>query len=140
MFRATLPCILLALVIGPTTPAAADRPNFILFLADDISWDDIGCYGHPTIKTPHIDRLAASGLRFTNAYLTTSSCSPSCRRRPYRSRTRLERIRREIARTNRRLVGCRGFEDIPPLVAARLAQLYLAEVVAAVAVEQEGIL
>ena len=77
MFRAALTCILLALVICLTTPAAADRPNFILFLADDISWDDIGCYGHPTIKTPHIDRLAAHGLRFTNAYLTTSSCSPS---------------------------------------------------------------
>ncbi|MFB3105085.1 MAG: sulfatase, partial [Pseudomonadales bacterium] len=77
MFRATLTWFLLALVIGPTTPAAADRPNFIFFLADDISWDDIGCYGHPTIKTPHIDRLAAAGLRFTNAYLTTSSCSPS---------------------------------------------------------------
>ncbi len=77
MFRATLTCILLALVICPTTRAAADRPNFILFIADDISWDDIGCYGHPTIKTPHIDHLAARGLRFTNAYLTTSSCSPS---------------------------------------------------------------
>ncbi len=77
MFRATLTCILLALVFCPTTRAAADRPNFILFLADDISWDEFGCYGHPTIKTPHIDHLAARGLRFTNAYLTTSSCSPS---------------------------------------------------------------
>ena len=54
-----------------------ERPNVILFLADDISWDDLGCYGHPTIKTPNIDALADSGLRFTNAYLVTSSCSPS---------------------------------------------------------------
>ncbi|WP_345328454.1 sulfatase [Novipirellula rosea] len=56
---------------------AADRPNVVLFLADDISQEDIGCYGHPTIQTPHIDALAASGLRFDQAYLTTSSCSPS---------------------------------------------------------------
>jgi N-sulfoglucosamine sulfohydrolase len=53
------------------------RPNFIFFIADDISQDDFGCYGHPIIKTPHIDALAASGMRFENAYLTTSSCSPS---------------------------------------------------------------
>jgi N-sulfoglucosamine sulfohydrolase len=54
-----------------------DRPNIIIFIADDISYNDFGCYGHPVIKTPNIDRLAANGLRFTNAFLTTSSCSPS---------------------------------------------------------------
>ena len=54
-----------------------NAPNFVLFLADDISWDDLGYAGHPTIKTPHIDRLAARGMRFENAYLTNSSCSPS---------------------------------------------------------------
>ncbi|MEM9369146.1 MAG: sulfatase, partial [Planctomycetota bacterium] len=53
------------------------RPNFVFFIADDISHDDLGCYGHPTMQTPHIDRLAESGLRFNNAYLTISSCSPS---------------------------------------------------------------
>ncbi len=52
-------------------------PNVMLFIADDVSVDDIGCYGHPTIRTPNIDRLAARGVRFTNAYLTTSQCSPS---------------------------------------------------------------
>lgn len=57
--------------------AKAERPNFVFFLADDISWNDLGCYGHPTIETPRIDTLAATGLRFTNAYLTISSCSPS---------------------------------------------------------------
>ncbi|MHC5118639.1 MAG: sulfatase family protein [Planctomycetota bacterium] len=53
------------------------RPNIVFFLADDISQEDFGCYGHPTIKTPNVDALAANGLRFDNAYLTTSSCSPS---------------------------------------------------------------
>ncbi len=54
-----------------------NRPNVILFIGDDISVDDFGCYGHPTIRTPHVDKLAQSGVRFTNAYLTTSQCSPT---------------------------------------------------------------
>ena len=49
----------------------------VFFIADDVSQDDFGCYGHPVIKTPHIDSLSANGMRFDNAYLTTSSCSPS---------------------------------------------------------------
>jgi len=53
------------------------KPNIVFFIADDVSQDDFGCYGHPVIKTPHIDSLAANGMRFDNAYLTTSSCSPS---------------------------------------------------------------
>ena len=56
---------------------AAERPNIVFFIADDVSQEDFGCYGHPSIKTPHTDALAASGMRFDNAYLTTSSCSPS---------------------------------------------------------------
>ena len=57
--------------------AQATRPNMVFFIADDISQEDLGCYGHPVIKTPQIDALAAKGMRFTNAYLTTSSCSPT---------------------------------------------------------------
>jgi arylsulfatase A-like enzyme len=56
---------------------AADRPNLVLFIADDVSAEDLGCYGNPGIRTPVIDRLAADGLRFDNAFLTCSSCSPS---------------------------------------------------------------
>ena len=62
-------------------PAAAiskdDRPNFVLFIGDDISWNDFGCYGNAAARTPRIDALAKDGIRFTNAYLTASSCSPS---------------------------------------------------------------
>ena len=54
-----------------------ERPNVILIIGDDISWNDIGCNGHPTVRTPNIDRLASEGLRFTNTFLTASSCSPS---------------------------------------------------------------
>ncbi|MEZ4777731.1 MAG: sulfatase [Bacteroidia bacterium] len=52
-------------------------PNFIIFIADDVSWDDFGCYGDSQVRTPNIDKLASAGLRFTNVYLTASSCSPS---------------------------------------------------------------
>ena len=54
-----------------------ERPNFIVFIADDAAWDDFGTYGNPTVRTPTIDGLAANGLRFDRAYLTCSSCSPS---------------------------------------------------------------
>ena len=75
MFIALLLC---AHVITSSQLLANDaKPNIVLFIADDISWNDLGVAGHPTIKTPNIDKLAAKGLRFTNAYLTISSCSPS---------------------------------------------------------------
>lgn len=56
---------------------ANDRPNVILFIADDVSWNDYGCYGNEAARTPNIDKLAAGGIRFDQAFLTASSCSPS---------------------------------------------------------------
>ncbi len=53
------------------------RPNFMIIIADDQGEGDLSCYGHPTLKTPHIDRLAAEGMRFDRAFLTISSCSPT---------------------------------------------------------------
>lgn len=61
----------------PTTSSREAPPNIILIIADDMAWDDCGAYGHPHIRTPNIDRLAQEGMRFTQAFLTTSSCSPS---------------------------------------------------------------
>jgi arylsulfatase len=55
----------------------AEKPNVVFFIADDVSQDDFGCYGHPVIQTPNVDALAKKGMRFDNAYLTTSSCSPT---------------------------------------------------------------
>ena len=74
-----LGCALLALPFATASAAAAAaaRPHVIVLIADDISWNDLGCYGHPTARTPHLDRLAAAGRRFDTAYLTASSCSPS---------------------------------------------------------------
>ncbi len=67
--------VVAALVVSPA--AAEERPSILVVIGDDIGWKDYGCYGHPSIRTPNIDALAAAGLRFTNAFLTTSSCSPS---------------------------------------------------------------
>lgn len=52
-------------------------PNVLVFIADDQGCGDLGCYGHPTLRTPGIDRLAQEGMRFDAAFLTTSSCSPT---------------------------------------------------------------
>lgn len=56
---------------------ADDRPNVLVILTDDHRHDAMGCAGHPFFKTPHLDRLAAEGARFVNAFVTTSLCSPS---------------------------------------------------------------
>jgi arylsulfatase A-like enzyme len=68
---------LAALLFLAALTRAADRPHVLFIIADDVSWDDLGCYGNPAARTPHIDRLAGQGIRFTNAFLTASSCSPS---------------------------------------------------------------
>lgn len=55
----------------------ADPPNFIFILADDLGYGDVGCYGATDIETPHLDRLAREGLRFTDAYANGAVCSPT---------------------------------------------------------------
>jgi len=56
---------------------AADRPNIIIIYADDLGYGDLGCYGHPTIRTPNLDRMAAEGMRFTEFYSAAEVCTPS---------------------------------------------------------------
>jgi arylsulfatase A len=53
------------------------RPNVLFILVDDMSWRDLGCYGHEVIETPNIDKLASRGMRFTNAYAACPICAPS---------------------------------------------------------------
>ncbi|MCA9030277.1 MAG: sulfatase [Planctomycetaceae bacterium] len=65
------------LALASVATAETAQPNFLIFIADDMAWDDCGAYGHPYIRTPNIDRLAEEGMRFDRAYLTCSSCSPS---------------------------------------------------------------
>jgi len=58
-------------------PGPTRRPNFVFILIDDMRWDVMSCAGHPFVKTPNIDRIAAAGVRFGNAFVTTSLCSPA---------------------------------------------------------------
>jgi len=55
----------------------ATAPNFVIILCDDLGYGDLGCYGHPSIRTPNIDRLAAEGMRFTDFYASECVCTPS---------------------------------------------------------------
>jgi len=56
---------------------AADKPNVVIFYADDLGWGETGCQGNKDIPTPHIDSLAANGIRFTQGYVAATYCSPS---------------------------------------------------------------
>ncbi|UCD51666.1 MAG: sulfatase [Phycisphaerales bacterium] len=63
--------------VRPSQAAADKQPNVVLIVSDDHGRGDLGCYGNPVIKTPNLDALAAEGVRFTNAFCTTASCSAS---------------------------------------------------------------
>jgi arylsulfatase A-like enzyme len=67
---------LLPLVVAPLLALAAP-PNVIIIFADDLGYGDLGCYGHPSIRTPHLDRMAAEGMRFTDFYSAAEVCTPS---------------------------------------------------------------
>jgi arylsulfatase A-like enzyme len=56
---------------------AADKPNILFILADDLGYGDLGCYGQTKIKTPNLDKLAADGVKFTQAYAGSTVCAPS---------------------------------------------------------------
>ena len=63
--------------LAPMRAAESARPNVLFILCDDIRWNAMSCAGHPSLKTPNIDRLASEGVRFANMFCTTSLCSPS---------------------------------------------------------------
>jgi N-acetylglucosamine-6-sulfatase len=69
--------VLSCLPSGTRAAEAPARPNFVVLLLDDLRWDDLGCAGHPFVKTPRIDRVAKEGAMFRNAFATTPLCSPS---------------------------------------------------------------
>ena len=73
-------CLLMAFV-WPALLAAKEakdgRPNFVVILCDDLGYGDLACYGHPHIKTPHLDQLAKQGMRLTSCYAAAPVCSPS---------------------------------------------------------------
>ncbi len=64
-------------VLMANTGENAPKPNFLFLLVDDLGWADLGCYGSTFHETPHLDRLAKEGVRFTDAYTAASICSPT---------------------------------------------------------------
>lgn len=72
--------LLTAGVLAMFTPlpgAEAARPNIVFIIADDLGYGDLGCFGHPEIRTPHLDALAAEGLKLTACYSAAAVCSPA---------------------------------------------------------------
>jgi arylsulfatase A len=67
----------LALMIGASVATEAPKPNIVVLLCDDLGYGDLGCFGHPRIKTPEIDRLARDGVKLTCLYAGAPVCSPS---------------------------------------------------------------
>ncbi len=65
------------LIQSPTAIAESAGPNFVFFLVDDLGWADVGCYGSSFHETPHIDALAADGMKFTSGYAACPVCSPT---------------------------------------------------------------
>jgi len=68
---------LLVVIIASASPAATDKPNILFIFADDWGWGDLSCRGHPYVKTPNIDRLAAEGTDFHRFTVASGVCSPS---------------------------------------------------------------
>lgn len=75
--RLRFPALLLSILCLAWTARAADKPNIIFILSDDIAMGDLGCYGQKLIQTPNLDKMAAEGTRFTQAYSGTTVCAPS---------------------------------------------------------------
>ncbi len=78
-FLRTTVIFLLAVSAAFSADTAVDqrKPNFVIILADDLGYGDLGCYGHPSIRTPNLDRMAAEGVRFTDFYVAAEVCTPS---------------------------------------------------------------
>lgn len=80
--RTVTPCLILLAVLcsglfHSATVFAADQPNVVIVMADDLGYGDLGCFGQEKIKTPHLDQMAAEGMKFTNFYAGATVCAPS---------------------------------------------------------------
>jgi arylsulfatase A len=77
--RLLIVCLLGFSSVGAVARSASlpERPNIIVILCDDLGYGDLACYGHPHIRTPHLDKMASEGIRFTDFYSAAPVCSPS---------------------------------------------------------------
>lgn len=69
--------MVMASTISMAQDSSKNPPNFVIIFADDLGYGDLGTYGHPTIKTPHLDQMAEEGQKWTNFYVGASVCTPS---------------------------------------------------------------
>lgn len=77
MLHRTLVILLLLILLGIQRASHAATPNIIIILADDLGYGDLGCYGAKHTRTPHLDRLAREGIRFTDAHSPSAVCTPT---------------------------------------------------------------
>ncbi len=115
--RSWLGGLLLATLTAGAATVEAAKPNIVLFLADDLGWADLGCYGADLHETPRLDQLARESVRFTQAY-AMSVCSPS--RAMLLTGRHAARVGITIWRegslkknTNRRMLGADSRPDLP---------------------------
>ncbi|RMF43132.1 MAG: arylsulfatase [Planctomycetota bacterium] len=78
MYRIAIPFFALAILTAWFAPSrAAERPNIVLIYTDDVGYGDVSCNGQTTLRTPNIDRIAAEGVRHTDAHCSAATCTPS---------------------------------------------------------------
>ena len=73
----SLPCLIAIAFLSLGFAEAEEKPNFIFILADDLGYGDLGCFGSEHIKTPHLDQMAAEGMKLTDFYSGATVCAPS---------------------------------------------------------------
>ena len=77
LFTCTLGLMLLNQSLQETVAATQKAPNIVIIFCDDLGYGDLACFGHPTIATPHLDRMATEGMKFTQFYSAAPVCTPS---------------------------------------------------------------
>ena len=78
MFRQPIFRTLLAILVSPFVDASDERPNFVLIVADNLGYGDVGCFGSRVNRTPNLDRMASEGMRLTSFYVASSICTSMC--------------------------------------------------------------
>ena len=105
------------MVAGSASAAEPQKPNILLFYADDLGYGELGCYGFQEVPTPHIDSIAANGIRFTSGYVAAPLCSPS------RAGLMTGRYQQRFGHENNNMAPGRGLPATETTLAERLKTL-----------------
>lgn len=115
----------------PDMRTESKKPNIVLIIADDLGWADLGCYGNAYFESPNLDKLAAKGVRFDNAYAGSHVCSPT------RASLLTGRYPARVGLTNY-LFGTKTMKDSPVLPAEYIDHLPLEEITIAEELKKDG--